>query len=237
MLAQLIVLIVGAYILGSVPTSYIAGRLIKGIDIRDYGSGVVSGSNVWHNVVWWAVIPVGIFDILKGFAPVYIAWAAGLTLFDEAILAQGVVGMAAIAGHSWSIFLRFSGGRGISTMMGALSVLAPWELLVFIGICMLGIALINSPVGALTAEVALPLVSWGFSEPLVLTLCLMGVSLLLIAKRLVANDGLSAFTGERRQVLLCRLVLDRDVFDRDAWIYRGISDLKRRREKTRGTEK
>jgi len=237
MVAQLILLTVGAYILGSVPTSYIAGRLLKGIDIRDYGSGVVSGSNVWHSVSRWAVVPVGIADILKGFIPVYIAWAVGLTLFGETILAQGVVGMAAIIGHSWSIFLRFSGGRGISTMMGALSVLAPWELLVFLGVWILGIAFINSPVGALTAEVALPLVSWGFGEPLVLTLCLMGVSLLLIAKRLVANDGLGAFTVEGRRVLLCRLLLDRDVFARDAWIHRGISDLKRRREKTRGTRK
>ena len=94
MLAQLILLTMGAYILGSVPTSYIAGRLLKGIDIRNYGSGVVSGTNVWHSVSRRAVIPVGIADILKGFIPVYIAWAIDLTLFDEAVLAQGVVGMA-----------------------------------------------------------------------------------------------------------------------------------------------
>jgi glycerol-3-phosphate acyltransferase PlsY len=229
MLAQLILLTIGAYILGSVPTSYIAGRLLKGIDIRDYGSGVVSGSNVWHSVSRRAVVPVGIADLLKGFIPVYVAWAIGLTLFDEAILAQGVVGIAAIAGHSWSIFLHFSGGRGISTVMGALTVLAPWALLAFVGIWLLGIAFINSPVGALAAEVSLPLVSWGFGEPLALTVCLVVMSLLLIAKRLVANDGLSAFAGERRQFLLCRLLLDRDVSDRDAWIRRGVFDLKRRR--------
>lgn len=231
MLAQIILLTMGAYILGSVPTSYIAGRLLKGIDIRDYGSGVVSGTNVWHSVSRWAVVPVGIADVLKGFIPVYIAWAAGLTLLDEAILAQGVVGLAAIIGHSWSIFLRFGGGRGISTMMGALTVIAHWELLVFVGIWLLGIAFINSPIGALIAETALPLVSWGFGEPLALTLCLMAMSLLLIAKRLIANEGLSAFTRERRQVLLCRLLLDRDAFDRQAWIYRSVADLKQHREK------
>lgn len=230
MLAQIILLTMGAYILGSVPTSYIAGRLLKGIDIRDYGSGVVSGTNVWHSVSRWAVVPVGIADVLKGFIPVYIAWAAGLTLLDEAILAQGVVGLAAIIGHSWSIFLRFGGGRGISTMMGALTVIAHWELLVFVGIWLLGIAFINSPIGALIAETALPLVSWGFGEPLALTLCLMAMSLLLIAKRLIANEGLSAFTRERRQVLLCRLLLDRDAFDREAWIYRSVADLKQHRE-------
>ena len=67
MLVQVILLTIGAYLLGSVPTSYIAGRLLKGIDIRNYGSGTVSGANVWHSVSRWAVVPVGIFDILKGF--------------------------------------------------------------------------------------------------------------------------------------------------------------------------
>jgi glycerol-3-phosphate acyltransferase PlsY len=234
MLAQLILLTMGAYILGSVPTSYIAGRLLKGIDIRDYGSGVVSGTNVWHSVSRRAVIPVGIADILKGFIPVYIAWAMDLTLLDEAILAQGVVGMAAIVGHSWSIFLRFAGGRGISTMMGVLTVIGHWELLVFVGIWVLGIAFVTSPIGALLAEIALPLVSWGFGEPLALTLCLMAISLLLISKRLIANDGLHVFTNGRGQVLLCRLLLDRDIFDREAWIHRGVSDLKQRTGKHGG---
>ena len=178
MLVQIILLTIGAYILGSVPTSYSAGRLLKGIDIRDYGSGVVSGTNVWHSVSRRAVIPVGIADILKGFIPVYFAWAMDITLLDEAILAQGVVGMAAIVGHSWSIFLRFGGGRGISTMMGVLIVIAPWELLVFVGIWLLGIAFISSPVGALIAGIALPPVSLAFDEPLELTLCLMVMSLL-----------------------------------------------------------
>jgi len=236
MLAQLILLSIGAYVLGSVPTSYIAGRLLKGIDIRDHGSGVVSGTNVWHTVSHRALVPVGIADVLKGFIPVCIAWATGLTLLDEEILAQGVVGIAAIIGHSWSIFLRFSGGRGISTMMGVLIVIAPWELLVFVGIWLLGIAFISSPIGALTGEIALPLVSWGFGEPLALTLCLMAMSLLLIAKRLIANDGLSVLTGDQRRVLLCRLLLDRDILDREAWIHRGVSDLKQRRENARGTE-
>jgi len=226
MLAQVILITIGAYILGSVPTSYIAGRLLKGIDIREYGSGVVSGTNVWHSVSHRAVLPVGIADILKGFIPAYIAWAMGLTLLSEPILAQAVIGMAAIVGHSWSIFLGFSGGRGISPMLGVLTVIAQWEVVVFVGIWLLGIALISSPVGALIAEVALPLVSWSLGEPFMLTLCLMAISALLIAKRLIANDGLNAFSSDKRRVLLYRLLFDRDVFDREAWIHRSGPDLK-----------
>lgn len=219
MLVQVILLTIGAYLLGAVPTSYIAGRLLKGIDIRDYGSGASSGSNVWHSVSRWAVVPVGIFDVLKGFIPVYIAWALGLTLLGEVVLAQGVVGLAAIAGHSWSIFLGFSGGRGFATMIGALIILAPWELLVFVVICLLGLALLkNSPLWMILGAAAMPLASLGLGEPLVLTWCLLGMLLLLIIKRLLADR--TAPIGDWKRVMIYRLLLDRDTRDREAWIYR-----------------
>lgn len=224
MLLQVILLTIGAYLLGSVPTSYIAGRLLKGIDIRDYGSGTVSGSNVWHSVARWAVVPVGIFDILKGLIPVYIALVLGLTLFDEAILAQGIVGLAAIAGHNWPIFLGFSGGRGISTMMGVVFILEPWILLLFIVVWLLCIALLrNSPLGAIIAATALPLASLGLEEPMELTLCLLAILLLLVLKRLLANRG--APIGDWRRVMAYRLLLDRDTLNREAWIHKTPSNM------------
>ena len=229
MLWQVIFLIIFAYLLGSVPTAYIAGRALRGIDIRSYGSGSVSGSNVWQSVSRWATVPVGIADISKGVIPVVIAWAMGLTLMEEPKLAQGIVGLAAIAGHNWSIFLRFTGGRGIATMMGVLVVLAPWELLVFIGLFLLGIALFNVPVGAFIAAVALPLASLGFGEPLPLTLCLLTMTLILIAKRLMANRG--ALIVDWRRVLVYRLLLDRDIPDREAWVHRTPSDMEPRENK------
>lgn len=232
MLAQAILLTLGAYLLGSVPNSYIAGRVLKGIDVRDYGSGSVSGSNVWQSVARWAVVPVGVADILKGVIPVLIAQLAGLPL-----LVQGIVGLAAIGGHSWSIFLRFSGGRGISVLLGVLALFARWELLAFIGIWLLGIAIFDPPRGALIALIALPLASLGFGEPLAVTLCLMAMSLLIIGKRLLANQGLGAFTGDWRRVAFCRLLLDRDIPDREAWIRRGVSGLQQPLEGTSLKEK
>ncbi len=226
---QVTFLIIGAYLLGSVPTAYIAGRALKGIDVRDYGSGSVSGSNVWQSVSRWAILPVGIADISKGVIPVLIAQALGFTL-----AAQGIAGLAAIAGHNWSIFLRFSGGRGIVTMMGVLTILAPWELLVCIGVFLLGIALFNVPVGAFIAAVALPLASLGFGEPLPLTLCLLAMTLILMAKRLTANRG--ALIGEWRRVLVYRLLFDRDIPDREAWIYRTPPDLGKSPEEMKETE-
>ena len=210
-----ILLIIGAYLLGSVPTSYIAGRLVKGVDIRDYGSGTVSGSNVFHSVARWAVVPVGIFDVLKGLAPVAVA----ALVLHSPIWAQGVVGLAAIAGHNWSIFLRFSGGRGLSTMIGALAIIAPWELGIFVVIWVLSLAILkNSPLGALVAAVTLPLSSFVLREPWQLTVCLVGVLLLLLAKRLMAER--SAPCGGWRRVAIYRLLLDRDIADRVAWVRR-----------------
>ncbi len=212
---QIILLTIGAYLLGSVPTSYIAGRLLKRIDIRDYGSGTVSGSNVWHSVARWAVFPVGIFDVLKGFVPVAIAcWA-----LDFPIWAQGIVGLAAIAGHNWPIFLGFSGGRGISTMMGVLVVLAPWALLIFVVIWLLCIALLrNVPLGAIIAAASLPLAGWATERDLILTLYLLAIFLLFALKRILGNRGVPI--ANWRQVAVYRLLLDRDTPDRKGWVHR-----------------
>lgn len=210
-----ILLVIGSYLLGSVPTSYIAGRLLKGVDIRDYGSGTVSGSNVFHSVARWAVVPVGIFDVSKGMAPVAVA----ALVLHSPMWAQGVVGLAAIAGHNWSIFLRFSGGRGLSTMIGALAIVAPWELAIFVVVWVLILAILkNSPLGALAAAVTLPLSSISLREPWQLTVCLVGVLLLLLAKRLLAER--SAPCGGWRRVAINRLLLDRDIADRAAWVRR-----------------
>ena len=227
---QLILLTIGAYLLGSIPSSYIAGQLLKGIDIRDYGSGVVSGSNVWHSVARWAIIPVGIFDVLKGAIPVAIA----LYVLGFNVWAVGVVGLAAIAGHSWSIFLGFSGGRGFATTIGMLLILAPWELLVFIVVALAGWGLLkNSPLAMLIAVAILPIASFALAsldvpgEPLPGELervwVLVGVLLLLMIKRLLAERPIPA--GNWRRVLVCRLLLDRDTRDREAWIYRTPSDV------------
>ena len=215
MLVWIILLIAGAYLLGSVPTSYIAGRLLKGVDIRDYGSGTVSGSNVFHSVARWAVVPVGIFDVSKGLVPVAVA----SFVLHSPIWTQGVVGIAAIAGHNWSIFLRFSGGRGLSTMLGVVVIIAPWELAILIVVWVLILAILrNSPLGALVAVATLPLSSLGLREPWQLTVCLVAILLLLIAKRLIAERPVPC--GGWRRVAVYRLFLDRDIADRTAWVRR-----------------
>jgi len=100
-------LLIGAYLLGSIPTAYLAGRWLKGIDIRQHATGNVGGSNVWHSVTHWAIVPVGLFDVCKAALP---AWLALGPLELGYPLAIGV-GLCAALGHAWSPFLGLTGGR------------------------------------------------------------------------------------------------------------------------------
>ena len=209
---------IGAYLLGSIPSSYIASRLLKGIDIRSYGSGVSSGSNVWHSVSPSVGVTVVTLDILKGIVPVAISYY----VLEFPIWAAGIVGLAVIAGHSWSIFLRFHGGRGVSTMMGSLMTLAPLVVLVFVVIMLFGFIIFkNSPISMLLGIAATPLASLGLGNPPGFTLCVFGMMLLLITKRLVAERTIPP--GEWKRVMIYRLFLDRDTRNREAWIYRASS--------------
>ncbi len=93
-----LLLVAAAYLLGSIPSAYLAGKWIKGIDLQQYGSGTVSGSMVWEHVARWAVVPVGIFDILKAAVPTWLALE--LNMGEAAAVAAG---MAAVIGHNWPI--------------------------------------------------------------------------------------------------------------------------------------
>jgi glycerol-3-phosphate acyltransferase PlsY len=216
MLVEAILAIIVAYLLGSIPTAYIAGRLYKGIDIRKFGSGNVGGANIWRTVSRRVSVLVILADVGKGTLALLMAQLVGLSL-----IFQVIAGLAAIIGHSWSPFLRFSGGRGIATALGVLILLAPKEFLVFLAIALPGWILWSMPVGVGMGMASLPLASWGFGEPLPLILGCLGMFLLMATRRLTANRG--AIQGDWKRVTLYRLLLDRDIRNREAWVQRGKS--------------
>jgi acyl phosphate:glycerol-3-phosphate acyltransferase len=130
-------LLLAAYLLGSVPTSYIVGRLARGIDLRHHGSGNLGATNAFRVLGWRAAAPIFIVDIAKGFIPAFwfpridgsswIGWA----------LAYGA---AAIIGHMFSVYVSFRGGKGVATSAGVFLALAPiavlaglvlWSVIVF----------------------------------------------------------------------------------------------------------
>ena len=128
------VAIIIAYLLGSIPAAYIVTRLATGKDIRRLGSGNVGGNNVYRHVGLRAAIPVAIFDVGKGTAAVAIAhWLLDAPLFEPHLFVL-LAAIAVVAGHTWSVYLKFSGGNGLSATIGALAIIMPWELLIVIAL-------------------------------------------------------------------------------------------------------
>ena len=119
------VAIIIAYLLGSIPAAYIVTRLATGKDIRRLGSGNVGGNNVYRHVGLRAAIPVAIFDVGKGTAAVAIAhWLLDAPLYEPHLFVL-LSGIAVVAGHMWSVYLKFSGGNGLSATIGALAIIMP----------------------------------------------------------------------------------------------------------------
>jgi len=116
--------LLGAYLVGGIPFSYLAGKLSRGIDLREHGSGNLGASNTYRILGGKIALVVLVLDIAKGLLPVILArpWdVGGLEPYHQLAAAIG-----AILGHLFSPYLRFSGGKGIATSAGAFAGLAPW---------------------------------------------------------------------------------------------------------------
>ena len=118
---EYLLLVPVAYLLGSVPTGYVLVRLLKGMDIRGYGSGGTGVTNVLRTAGALAAGVVFLVDIGKGLLAVGVA----KLLFDSS-LAEAIAGIMAVAGHNWSVFIGFRGGRGVATAAGAIFLMLPW---------------------------------------------------------------------------------------------------------------
>ncbi|MBN1354029.1 MAG: glycerol-3-phosphate 1-O-acyltransferase PlsY [Candidatus Omnitrophica bacterium] len=118
-----------AYLVGSIPTSYIFAKFLKKVDIRKEGSGNVGATNVFRVVGKWPAIIVLALDILKGviavllLSDIFFNNKIGITTGLENY--RLLLGLSAISGHIWSAFLKFKGGKGVATTAGVLAVLAP----------------------------------------------------------------------------------------------------------------
>jgi len=118
--------LLAAYLLGATPTSYVAGRLAKGIDLRQHGSKNLGATNVYRLLGWRWAIPVGLIDIAKGAIPVALfgRWAQGAPGFPV------FLGLAAVLGHIFSPYVGFKGGKGVATAAGMFLALAPFAVLI-----------------------------------------------------------------------------------------------------------
>jgi glycerol-3-phosphate acyltransferase PlsY len=209
-------LLVLSYLLGSIPTAYLAGRWLRDRDVRRYGSGTVSGSMVYEHVARWAIVPVGLFDIGKAALPTWLALRWGL-----ATGVAVVVGMLAVIGHNWPLFLGFTGGRGLGCFMGVLLPIFPLGFAWMLAFLAVGWILGDSAPWALASLATLGLLARAVGGPAVVGPAAFAMLAVTLIKRLEANRRpLPPPGAERRLVVLRRLLLDRDIASHREWIRR-----------------
>ncbi|HPP87150.1 MAG TPA: glycerol-3-phosphate 1-O-acyltransferase PlsY [bacterium] len=168
-----------SYLIGSIPTAYIIGNLVKKIDIRNFGSGNVGATNVFRVLgARWGIITL-ILDMLKGFIPVYIV----KKIFNDSFNEQLISGAFVVIGHIFTIFLKFSGGKGVASAAGFLLAFTPIEtiftLIVFIAV--FAITHIVS-LGSIIAAISYPIIIFFFKHPMKLQIFSIILALLIIVK-------------------------------------------------------
>jgi glycerol-3-phosphate acyltransferase PlsY len=221
--------IVGSYLFGSIPFLYAIAKL-KGVDLHRVGSGSVSGTNILQQVGFGAAFFGGLFDMLKGLIPVlvglYLVRHSGFNLW---VVAGG--GMAAVAGQMWPIFLRFNGGRGLSTVNGVSLAFAPlvWAYAIIIPIAAVlyyGMPSLRKgsvkgavkpkkrtrgvPISWLFFLIALPLLGWALGYELPVIVAFIALFFLAVIRRVTAGLRRDWREAEDKE----RLVLNRFLYDR-----------------------
>ncbi len=226
-----IVLIIVSYIIGSIPFSSLAARS-RGIDLRKHGTMQVGAGNLWRMTSRKLGLTVGVFDFFKGILMILIAWRLGLDAGQ-----QLAVGLAAVVGHNWPVFLRFHGGRGIATSLGIIIIMplineiTPWATIAFFAIAIIVIVFTRrTPVPILIGMIVLPIASAISREPLSVTMGFTAMVLIIIVKRLTAQPATEARNIGMWRLILNRFLYDRDISDRKAWVHRKHTPKKEETE-------
>lgn len=124
-LLELAIVVVASYLVGAIPMGYIAGRVMKGIDIRDYGSGKIGATNVLRVLGYRPFIGVMVADALKGYIPVLVTWYVfNSGDIQDAHALQVASGISAVLGHDYPVYIGFRGGRGVAVSFGVYAALA-----------------------------------------------------------------------------------------------------------------
>jgi glycerol-3-phosphate acyltransferase PlsY len=212
-------LILAAYFVGSIPTAYLVARWRRGIDIRQFGSGNVGASNVKAAVSGPWSVAVSIFDTGKGALMVWLAHLLGMGTAQQAI-----IGLAAIIGHNWTVFLNFQGGRGIFTSFGVITMLAPKVGLVALILSYLFAPFHQLALGVFIGLLTMPVLSSAFAqpfsvaEPSTVTIAYLAILAIALLRRLTAPKSALAAGVSMSELLINRLLFDRDIKDREAWL-------------------
>ena len=147
-----VIMIALGYLMGSIPVGYLVVKLVKGIDLRQYGSGHTGGTNVWRAAGLWPAGLTALGDFLKGMIAVLIARAVLGNSVGEVL-----VGVAAVVGHNWSVFLGWRGGAGTATNLGVISALSlPVALALIVAALLVAVVSRYASVASLAVAILAP---------------------------------------------------------------------------------
>ena len=197
--------IIIAYLLGSIPSAYVVGRLRKGTDIREMGTRNMGAMNVFYTVGFWWGLLVLVTDVGKGAAAVGIAMALGVS---EVV--QFIAGATAVLGHAFPVFLQFRGGKGGATCIGVLTVLMPWGLPISFGVFCVILLITRFPTLSYSVSlVSYPLVAWLIHERWVLVVYSVGLLLIPLIRYIPRIKEMRDKAGNWGRVIRRRGLKDR----------------------------
>ncbi|MBM4448322.1 MAG: glycerol-3-phosphate 1-O-acyltransferase PlsY [Chloroflexi bacterium] len=189
--------IITAYLLGSIPFAYIAGRLLKGIDIRQVGGGNMGAVNTAREIGLVPGLLVLVADIAKGALAILIAlW------LDVPLMLVFVAGFAAVVGHNWPVFLKFKGGKGAATTIGVLFALTPAEFAISLALIVVIIVITSNVRLAVVIGLAvLPIIIWQINGSGMLIIYSVIMFLFLAARSLPSTREAMAKAGDRKNLI------------------------------------
>lgn len=199
-----IILLIAAYLLGSIPFGYLITKLSTKKNLLEIGWKKNSGSNVFKNVGLWQGVFTFIFDVGKGFLAVYLARYFG---FPE--LFQVFCGVLAVIGHNWSVFIGFKGGRGLAALMGALIVISPLVLIIALIPCIIFAIIWTASVGTLLSFLTAIIFSFSFKGYEMAGLLMLITLIPVLIKRLSPIKDLFNNPGYK-ELMENRLIFDQD---------------------------
>ena len=171
--------LLAAYLLGSVPSAVWIGKLLYGIDVRQHGSGNAGATNVIRVLGYKAGVPVMLIDVFKGWLAVQLAlWLPDHGLSPEMMVYLRIgMGLAAVMGHVFPVYVGFKGGKGVGTIAGAGIALFPVAILVVLGVFILMLAVTRYvSLSSIVASIVFPVVVWfiiGERQPGLISLSLL----------------------------------------------------------------
>ena len=205
-----------SYLIGSISFSILAGKLTKGIDVREHGSGNAGATNTFRVLGKKAGIIVLVLDVLKGFLAVSLVWFTSYTSSTEMYInLQLALGIAAVLGHIFPLYVGFRGGKGVATLLGFMIAVFPYAAIISIGVFLITLLFTRYvSLGSIVAGLFFPFGVYYLSETVLPTMMIFAifVPIVLITthqrniERLLKGEENKIKITKRNKILLALLI-------------------------------